>query len=533
MKTDRMISRRDFVTGSLVALSLGAPAIVRAQGAATLRFVPGADLSSLDPIWSTQFLTRTAALMVFDTLYGVDHSFTPRPQMVDSHEASGDNKTWTFRLRPGLKFHDGEPVTARDVVASLTRWMARDGMGGRIRDRLDALEAVDDRNFRFRLNQPFSKMLFALGKGSTPCAFIMPERIARTDPFKQVTEFIGSGPMRFRREDWVPGSQAIFTKFDGYIPRDEPSDWLAGGKRMKVDRVEWKIITDTSTAGGALQNGEVDWLETPLPDMIPLFKRNSAIRAEITDPAGAIGVLRLNHLQPPFTDVRARHAIQLAVDQPDFMRAVVGDDTTLWSALPSFFPPFAPGYTEAGADALKGPRKIEEARRLLAASGYRNEPIVLLVAANIPIFKAMGDLTAETLKQIGMNVDYVATDFGTLNQRITNKGPAAQGGWHIFNTWTAGADCVTPASYRALLANGDRAWFGWPDSAAVRQATEDWYNATDESGGKAAMAALNVAAMDDVTYVPTGFFQAYQAWRSNIANVPHSPYITFWDVVKS
>ena len=531
-----MISRRTLLTaaaGGVAASRLAMPSIARAQLATTIRYVPGADLSTLDPIWSTQFLVRTAALMIWDTLYGIDHTFTPRPQMVEAHETSTDGKTWTFRLRPGLKFHDGEPVTSRDVIASLNRWMARDGMGGRIHDRLDALEAVDDRGFRVRLTQPFPKLLFALGKGSTPCAFIMPERIAKTDPFKQIGEFVGSGPMRIRREDWVPGAKVVFNRFDGYVPRDEPADWLAGGKRMRVETVEWRIITDTSTAGAALQNGEVDWLETPLADMIPVFRKNPALRAEITDPAGAIAIMRLNHLQPPFTDVRARRAVQLAVDQADFMRAVVGDDTKLWRTLPSFFPPFAPGYTEAGAEPLKGPRRYDEARKLLADAGYKGEPIVVLVAVEVPIFKAMGDMTADTLKRIGMNVDYVATDFGTLNARTPNKGPAAQGGWHIFNTWTAGADCVTPASYRALLANGDRAWFGWPNSPEVQAATEAWYNATDEAGEKQAMVALNKAAMENVTYIPTGFFQAYQAWRSNLSGVPLSPYITFWDVQKT
>jgi peptide/nickel transport system substrate-binding protein len=527
-----MLGRRNLLAGAALAAPFSAPRLARAQAGKTLRYVPGADLSTMDPIWSTSFLVRTASLMVYDMLYGVDHSYTPRPQMVEAHEASPDMKTWTSRLRPGLRFHDGEPVRSGDVVASLTRWMARDGMGGRIRDSLDVLEAVDDRSFRFRLNKPFPKMLFALGKGSTPCAFIMPERIARTDPFRQVTEFVGSGPMRFQRGEWVPGSQAVFTRFEDYIPRDEPADWLSGGKRMQVDRVEWKIITDTATAAAALQNGEVDWLETPLTDFIPLFKRNPALRAEVTDPAGAIGVMRLNHLQPPFTDVRVRRAVQMSVDQTEFMQAVAGTDPALWQTLPSFFPPFSPGYNEEGSEPLKGRPKAAEARRLLAEAGYKGEPIVLLGAAEVPIFKAMADLTDQALKRVGMNVDYVATDFGSLNQRIQKKDPAAQGGWHLFNTWTAGADCVTPATYRALFATGDRAWFGWPDSALVRQAAEDWYDAPDPAAEKRAFAALNRASMENVSFVPTGFFKAYQAWRADVSGIPVSPYITFWNVTK-
>jgi len=528
-----MLSRRQMLKGAALASALPLPRIATAQPAKVLRFVPGADLSTMDPIWSTSFLVRTASLMVYDTLYGIDHSFTPKPQMVEGHEASADAKTWTFRLREKLRFHDGEPVRAADVVASLTRWMARDGMGGRIKDRLDALEALDDRTFRIRLNRPFPKMLFALGKGSTPVAFIMPERIAKSDPFKQISEFIGSGPMRFDRAAWQPGNQVVFTRFENYVPRDEPADWLSGGKRMLVDRVEWKIITDTATAAAALQNGEVDWLETPLSDFIPVFKRDRALKAEVTDPAGAIGVMRLNHLQPPFDDVRVRRAVQMAVDQTEFMEAVAGEDTSLWQKLPSFFPPFAPGYNEVGSEALKAAPQIEAAKRLLAEAGYKGEPIVLLGAVEVPIFKAMADLTEKALKSIGMNVDYVATDFGTLNQRIQKKEPASQGGWHVFNTWTAGADCVTPATYRALFATGARAWFGWPDSAAVRDATEQWYDAPDSAGEKRAMELINSASMANVSFVPTGFFKAYQAWRAQVTGIPISPYITFWGVDKA
>ena len=119
---------------------------------------------------------------------------------------SADGLIWTFKLRSGLKFHDNEPVRPADVIASLQRWMVRDNMGQMIKARLDAMEAVDDSSFRLRLKQPFPKLLYALGKVGTPCAFIMPERIARTDPFKQISEYIGSGPFRFKRDEWVPGA---------------------------------------------------------------------------------------------------------------------------------------------------------------------------------------------------------------------------------------------------------------------------------------------------------------------------------------
>jgi len=246
--------------GSLALMGgLSAPALAQGAAARTLRFVPQANLANFDPVWTTQYVVRNAAVLVWETLYGVDEKLQPQRQMVESEETSDDGLIWTFRLRPGLKFHDGEPVRAKDVVASLTRWSNRDSMGLMLKAIQNELTAVDDRTFKWVLTKPYPKMLLALGKNSTPCAFIMPERIAQTDPFKQINEYVGSGPMKFVRNEWVPGAKAVFEKFADYVPRQEKNSWFAGGKQMLVDRIEWVVIPDPATAAAALQNGEVDW----------------------------------------------------------------------------------------------------------------------------------------------------------------------------------------------------------------------------------------------------------------------------------
>ncbi len=530
-----MINRRDLLTTAAMATagSLAAPSILRAQTNRTLRFVPQANLSTLDSVAGTQYVVRNAALLVWDTLYGIDSKLQPKPQMVDSHEESADGNTWTFKLRSGLKFHDDTPVLAKDVVASLKRWVVRDPMGQIIAKQMDALEAVDDRTFRFRLNKPFPKMLYALGKANPPLTVIMPERIANTDPFKQITEYIGSGPMKFAKDEWVPGSKAVFTKFDGYVPRDEAGDWMSGGKRMMFDRIEWVIIPDPATAAGALQNGEVDWWENPIPDLAPLLKRNRNLNVQVGDPFGNIGSLRFNHLQPPFNDVRARRAVLMALSQEDYMRAVVGDDTALWQVSPSYFTPGTPIYSTAGGEILEGPRKIDAAKALLKEAGYNGEKIVLMVPTDVPITKAEGDVTADLLARLGMNVDYQALDWGTVGSRRTSKAPISEGGWNIFHTWHAGADCINPAAYTALQATGDSAWFGWPKSDAVQAGIAQWYAATDVDAEKAAIAATDKAAFDDVVYGPLGFFRQYQSWRKNLSGVVGAPFPVFWGVSKT
>jgi peptide/nickel transport system substrate-binding protein len=301
---------------------------------------------------------------------------------------------------------------------------------------------------------------------------------------------------------------------------------------MMFDRIEWRIMPDAASAAAALQNGEIDWWEQPIPDLIPLLKRNRNVMVDIADPLGNIGSLRMNHLHPPFNDVRARRALQMALSQADYMQAVVGDDA-LWKPLPSFFTPGTPLYTEIGGDVLKGPRKYDEAKRLLAEAGYKGEPIVLLIGADVPVMKAQGDVTADLLGRIGMKVDYVATDWATVGARRAKKDPPSQGGWNIFHSSRAGADCTDPASYRHIVTSGDGAWFGWPKSDQVMADIADWYAAPDLAAEKLAVDKTNKDSMDFVTEIPTGFFLGYQAWRRNVTGVVKAPFPVFWGTEKS
>src|SRR5215468_1340026 len=290
------------VSAFAAASGLTTPAISQRAAARTVRLVPHADLANFDPIWTTAYIARNAGLLVWDTLYGVDAKLKVQRQMVEGEEVSSDGLTWTFRLRPGLKFHDGEQVTAKDAVASISRWAARDPIGQMIKAIESELAAPDDRTFRWVLKKPFPKMLLALGKLGTPCCFVMPARIAATDPFKQINEYIGSGPMRFVRSDWVPGVKSAFERFTDYVPRQEDVSWMAGGKRIAAERIEWIVMPDASTAAAALQTGEIDWWELPTPDLLPLLRRNRNVTVDVADPTGQVGCLAINHLFPPFDD---------------------------------------------------------------------------------------------------------------------------------------------------------------------------------------------------------------------------------------
>jgi peptide/nickel transport system substrate-binding protein len=375
-------------------------------------------------------------------------------------------------------------------------------------------------------------MLLALGKIATPCCFVMPARIAATDPFKQISEYVGSGPMRFVRSDWVPGARSAFEKFDGYEPRTEEASWMAGGKRIVADRIEWITMPDAATVAAALQNREVDWWEIPVPDLIPMLRKSRNVMVDIQDRYGNIGVLAMNHLFPPFNDPRARQAILIALNQEEYMRAFVGDDANMWKPLPGYFTPGTPYYTEQGGEILKGPRQLDAARRLLAESGYNGEPIVCMAAQDIPNHKAWGDVTADYLKRLGINVDFAAVDWGTVVARRGQKNPPAKGGWHMYHTSVYGVDWVFPTS-PFIQGAGTAVVDGWAKSPPVEAEIAAWFAADAFDDEKAAAGRLNEAALKDVMCAPLGWYLRYYAWNKDLAGVTQGPLPFFWGVSKS
>jgi peptide/nickel transport system substrate-binding protein len=287
----------------ILALPLALASMVSAHAAdgegTTLRFIPQADLRVLDPMWTTANITRDHGYMIYDTLFALDEHFQPQPQMVETWLVSDDKLAYTFTLRDRLKFHDGQPVRAVDCIASLERWMKRDILGQSLAEAVVEMKAQDDKTFAIILKKPFPLLFHALAKLSGGTPFIMPERIAKTDANTQIGEAIGSGPFKFVASEWEPGHKVVYVRNPDYVPRAEKPSLAAGGKVVKVDRVEWIYIPDPSTAANALQAGEVDWWWQAPPDLVPLLEKRGDITVAATDPIGFTGVLRFNQLQPP------------------------------------------------------------------------------------------------------------------------------------------------------------------------------------------------------------------------------------------
>ena len=422
-----MIRRRTMLAAT--GLALAAPRLALGQGSArTLRFIPQGNLANPDPVWTTTTIARNHELMVYDTLFGLGQDFRPKPQMAAGHEVSADGLVHTVTLRPELHFHDGEKVLARDCVASIARWSRRDVLGQHLAAILEEMRPLADDKFEIRLKRPWAGLTWALGKPSASICAIMPERLARTDPFTQVTEHVGSGPFRFRADQWVPGSLAVYERNPHYVPRDEPPDFLAGGKPVHFDRVEWLVLPDPATAAAALQNNEADWWETPLADLLPVLRRSRDIAVEVVNTAGALGVLRFNHLHPPFDRVAVRRALLPAIDQRAFMQAALGNDEALWRVPAGAFTPGTPLANDEGIEAVAGPRDIEAARRALAAAGYDGRKVVLLQPSDYPTLSALAEVAADTMRRVGFNVDLQSMDWGTLVQRRASREPPEKGG---------------------------------------------------------------------------------------------------------
>jgi len=511
-----------------------APAIVTPDAAHTLRVIPQANLTSLDPVWTTAVVTRNHAYMVYDQLVAVDADFHPQPQMADSWKTDEDGKTWLFTLREKLVFHDGTPVLARDCVASIRRWQARDSLGQTIAAITDALDAPDDRTIRFRLKHPFPLLTFALGKPSPMPLFIMPERVAATDPYKAITDPTGSGPFRFLKDEWDPGSSAAWAKFEGYVPRTEFPDGIAGGRRANVDRVVWTVIPDSATAAAAMTSGEQDYWEYPLHDLLPVLKRSSDVVVGQRLTEGTYAGMRLNHLNPPFSNEKVRQALLMAIDQRDYMRAVAGDPENgkVWAACESVYTCGGTYETVAGNEMLRL-HSIARATEALKASGYKGERTVILAPSDYPQINALSLVTADVMKRIGFNVDLVATDWGTLTQRRASKAPVEKGGWSVFHSTWSGADVQNPAIHQNLRANGAGAWFGWPDDPDIERMRDAWIDAKDAASRKTIADALQVRAFQTVPFIPLGYYWQPSAWRKNLTGTFKCPVTSFWNIGKS
>ena len=522
------MKRRSFLAAAAVALAK--PAI--AAPVSTIVHVPQGNLVTIDPVFTTAQVTRNAAAMVFETLFGRDEKLEAKPQMLEGFLVEANGLRWTMRLRDGLLFHDGSPVLARDCVASLRRWMKRDAIGQTVAERLDALEAADDKTLVWRMKKPFAALPNALAKTqNTPS--IMPERIAATDPFKQIPEVIGSGPFRYVPDEYVSGHRAVFAKFDKYNPRSEPVSFAAGGYRVLVDRVEWQIIPDPATAANALVTGSVDWLDSPLPDLLPMLTSKSDIVVAPVDIYGTFGGLRPNCLQGPTVNPGVRRAMLAAIDQVDVMTAVMGSDPSLFKAPTGFFIPGAGSASDADMDRVRKRPGKDAIKSMLKQSGYAGERIVFMHPTDQVYYDAMSSVAVAAFRDIGLNIDEQVTDWGTVVERRASKESLDKGGWSMFPYGAPAADYQDPIFATNLRGNGKAAWFGWPDDPKAEDLRNRWMDSNDAAERHRLDAEIQAHAFETVPFIPLGQYLPPAAYSKKLTGVLKGAVPVFWNVTKA
>jgi peptide/nickel transport system substrate-binding protein len=492
-----------------------------------LRVVPQSDIVLLDPVFGTATISNIGGTMIYESLFSWNSHLQPKPQMVGQWSVSPDQLTWRFSLRNGLRFHDGQSVTTADVILSLRRWMEFDGGGGKLAAATAAMQAIDAATFEIRLKRPFPAMLPVLAAAPSRFAAIMRAQDL-TDFRKQITTAIGSGPFRYVPSGRVSGAEVVYERNPDYVPRAEPPDGLAGGRVVKVDRVEWHVIPDPATAAAALQNGEVDFVERPLQDLVPVLAKDTQIRIRTLSPISDQTMLRPNNLQPPFNDVRARQALNYIIDQGEEMAAAYGDAKN-WQRCNAFFICGGPYGIDAGAEGFH--QDFAKARELLAEAGYKGEKLIF-IASHDNANGAMSEVAADAMRKAGMNIEMVWSDWATVVGRALNQGPPSAGGWNLRVTTTPGPSTASPQTNSGTDMSCTRRNFsGWPCDPEAERLRELFLDA-DATAQPALLEQLHRRLAEMTPYRVLGQASNPVAYRANITGVLASPVVVYWNIDK-
>jgi peptide/nickel transport system substrate-binding protein len=517
--------RKSLLAAASIAASVGC-----ASAQKTLKVVMHSDLKIVDPIWTTAYITRNHGYMIYDTLFAMDEKGEIKPQMVEKFDESADKKTFTFTLRDGLAWHDGKPVTAEDCVASIKRWAARDSVGQKLMTFVDSMSATDAKTFVIKLKEPTGLLIFGLGKPSSNVPFMMPKRVADTDPNTQISDFTGSGPFVFKQDEWKPGDKAVYVRNDKYKPRSEAPSGLAGGKVVKIDRVEWLAISDHQQAVNALLAGEIDVIESPPHDLLPLLKGDANVALINFNPLGNQYTLRPNHLQKPFDNPKVRQALQYALNQKDFLDATIGN-AEYYKPCKAMFVCGTALATDKGMEGrLEG--NANKAKELLKEANYDGTTIVLLQSTDLQVLTNLAPVAKSLMEKAGFKVDMQSSDWQSVVARRVKKDPAASGGWHAMLTSWVSADILNPVMSGFTNAGCDKAMFGWPCDEGIEKLRDDFAKATDPAKQKEIAEAVQVRQAEVVTHIHLGQWYQPIAARKPVAGILTSPAPVFWNVSK-
>ncbi|EHL95319.1 ABC transporter, substrate-binding protein, family 5 [Acetobacteraceae bacterium AT-5844] len=511
-------------------LAAGALALATSIGSARaepLKVVLEAEIVTLDPHFTSAYITRTFGYMVYDTLFAPDSAGTMKPQMVERWNTSDDGLTWNFTLREGLAFHDGSPVTAEDVVASLKRWGSRNALGGRLMAATASLTANDARSFTLVLKAPYGLVLDTLGTTSSPSPFIMPARIAATPGTTQISEIVGSGPFIYNRADHRPGDRMLLRRNENYRPREEPVDFLTGGKAPKVEALDIRVIPDGATAAAALQSGEVDYMQYAPFDFLPAMERDRNLRVlNFTGAHMFTGHYRINTASKPFDDPAIRRILLKLVDQSEVM-AGLGLDPRYSRSCAAFFICGSPYETDAGAAPLSDP-SIEAAAAMLRQTSYNGEPVIVLVASDLEAPRVASQILADRLQRAGFKVDMQVMDWASV---LARRGQRQ--GWSVYGVHALGLDLSSPLTNSVINFNcTDATTAGFMCERRMVPLFDAFARAPTREAQREVAGQIQTIIYEQGLGIPFGQFAQPAAMRANVTGLIPSAVPVFWNAEK-
>ena len=479
----------------------------------TLRVVAQGSFSSLDPLPLPAVISVHTSVHVYEHLFAWDFNLNPQPQLVDTWGISGDNMTYTFTLRDGITFHNGDPVTSDDVIASINRWLPAPSVKNTAGFISEAVK-VDDLTFVINLNEPFGGLVIGLGTSPHLSPQIWPEDIANSAPFSEpITEWIGTGPYEF--ETWEPGNKLSIVRYDGFISRPEPENFLAGGKRAYLDRIEWVEIPNDETKYAGLETGQWDIVDGISLDFASRIRDNNDIGLVVTKPGNQSEVWAKGSFAP--TDNKlVRQAILAAVDAESMMASL--GDPELWILCSSVFFCGTP-WESTVSEELYNQNNPERAAELLDQAGYAGETIVILNSSDHPQLNPLGIVLKPSLEAAGMTVEMPGMDLATVISRL------GANDWNLFTNFCPASTCAQPdISPVNNLSETLWGWPGYPDLVA------EFIRAPNLDAKKAVVDRMQAAAYEDAYNIVLGQFFPMLPHQIRVANLKPTAFPTYYNV---
>ncbi len=463
----------------------------------TLKVISQASISTIDPISSSAWVAWAVGTQIYDVPFASDGNFQPQLQMLEDWSISDDGLVWTFNIRDGLQWHNGEPVKAEDFKATLERAFDSYYTGWKELGARATVGVVDDSTWTLSFEEPFGLVLDSMNFNTEGLPIQKASVIADTPAERGggvLQEHVGSGPYQF--VDWDVGNRIILERFEDYLPRTEAPSGHAGAKYAYVDAIEFYEIPDVQTRLSLLETAEMDFMDTAPLDFFEIMRDNPEIEV-YTDPIGRWPVMIINHRRIPFEDVKARKALQAAIDHEAIMAAYGPPGLRgLCSAV------FLCGLrwdTKVGEENYNQ-NDVEKAKKLLEESTYDGRPIVAMTPVDQPTIHPILTVGEQNLKAAGFNIDLQVVDWATLKSRRVKPDD-----WDIFTTWGAAA-AASPLTNR--LGVGDLGGF---ESDRVTELREAFFKATSEDEQRDLVEQLQMTYYEEVPYVVIGYFSGIHA----------------------